>query len=164
MARQPSLNRVINNIITDARKTTKAALEYAGQKVSDDLGKMAYLALDHYYSTHDPEYYKRLYTQLGSLYNTPNKVNKRNGFSVTTGIIFEPNTMSHLHRGIPESAIFKNFLVGEHGWKHNEQGEWELITSEINYKNEMDKYYKNYINDNIPYNYFKEYMDSHLKH
>lgn len=162
MSRQPSLNRVINNIITDVRKTTKAALEYAGQKVSDDLGRMAYLALDHYYSTHDPEYYKRLYTKFGSLYNTPSKIYKRDGFSVKAGVMFEPDTMSHVHKGIPESAIFQNFLHGEHGWKLDDNGNWELISSGINYKNEMDNYYKEYIRDSIPYNYFEEYMDKHL--
>ena len=63
-----NVKRVLDNIITDVRKTTKAALEYAGKRVSDDLDKMAYLALDSYYSEYDPEYYKRTNELLDNSY------------------------------------------------------------------------------------------------
>lgn len=165
MGNKTSLNRLINNIVTDVRKTTKSALEYAGKRVSDDLGQMAYLALDHYYSTYDPIYYNRLYTKDGSLLNSYRKVNQRDGFGIKAGVIFEPDTMSHKHRGIPEEAIFENFLHGEHGYKYNPSIEdWEVISSGINYRNELDSYYNEYVDSRVPYNYFKEYMDAHLNH
>ena len=130
MSKQTSLNRVLNNIITDVRKTTKAALEYAGKRVSDDLDQMAYLALDSYYSEYDPKYYKRTNDLMNNSYY---KTNQRTGFSVKAGVKFDENLMNHPKAGIPEYAILENFMVGVHGF--------DGVYDSINRRNAMDKYY-----------------------
>lgn len=154
MSKQTSLNRILNNIITDVRKTTKAALEYAGQKVSDDLGKMAYFALDRYYSEYEPHSYTRLYDQPGSLLHSYEKINKRTGFSLKAGVKFDENLMNHPKAGIPEYAILENFMVGVHGF--------DGVYDSINRRNVMDRYYNSYVNRGKPYDYFEEYMNAHL--
>ena len=82
-----SLDGIINGITTDIRKRTKAALEYAGQKISGDFAVMAYLALDNYYREYEPDFYKRTYQLMDNSYY---KVNQRSGFSVNAGIMFNP--------------------------------------------------------------------------
>lgn len=151
MSRKPSLDWMLKNIITDVRKTTKAALEYAGQKVSDDLGKMAYYALDSYYNEYDPEYYKRTNELINNSYC---KINKRSGFNVKAGVKFDENLMDHPKAGIPEYAILENFMVGVHGF--------DGVYDSINRRNVMDKYYNSYIGRGKPYNYFQDYMNKHL--
>ena len=155
MSKQTSLNRILNNIITDVRKTTKAALEYAGQKVSDDLGRMAYFALDRYYSeyTKPPRIYKRTNELMDNSYY---KINKRTGVSVSAGVKFDENLMNHPKAGISEHAILENFMVGIHGF--------EGVYDSISYRNVMDKYYKSYKERGKPYGYFNDYMNNHLNH
>lgn len=153
MSRKPSLNTIIKHIITDTRKTTKAALEYAGKRVSDDLGKMATFALDKYYD----EYTKppRVYTRTNILHDSSYyKVNKRSGFSLRAGVIFDENLMEHPKAGITEYGILENFMQGIHG---NED-----VFVGINRRNFMDKYYNSYISRNKPYIYFCDYMNKHL--
>ena len=153
MAKQTSLNRILNNIITDVRKTTKSALEYAGKRISDDFGKMAYFALDRYYS----EYTKppRIYDRTDELLkNSCYKVNQRTGFSLKAGIKFDENMMNHPKAGIPEYAILENFMVGIHGF--------DGVYDSIDRRNVMDKYYNSYISRGKPYGYFEEYMNTHL--
>lgn len=177
MSRKPSLNWMLKNIITDVRKTTKSALEYAGKKVSDDLGQMAYFALDRYYQeyTKPPRVYKRTNELRDHSYY---KVNNRDGFRLTAGVIFDPSMMHHEKLGykakrdsdgnimrdsegkaivedyITEYEIFSNFLEGIHGWPGLYDG--------INRENFMDKYYDSYIKRGKPYKYFQDYMDKHL--
>lgn len=166
MSRKPSLNTMLNNIITDVRKTTKSALEYAGQKVSDDLGKMAYLALDSYYSEYDPEYYKRTYDLRDNVYY---KVNKRTGFGVQAGVVFDYEKMNHKHKGnysngdpFTEFDIYNNFLDGFHGYKWNNATQQAEEIRGADHKAFMDKYYSSYIKKGKPYNYFQDYMSKHL--
>lgn len=155
MSKQPSLDRMLNNIITDVRKTTKSALEYAGKRISDDLGKMACFALDRYYSEYDPRSYKRLYEKSGSLLHSYEKVNTRTGFSLKAGVIFDESLMNHPKAGISEYAILENFMVGIHGL----EGVYDSI---ISGRNVMDRYYNSYVSRGKPYSYFKEYMNTHL--
>ena len=154
MSRKASLDWILKNIITDVRKTTKAALEYAGQKVSDDLGKMAYYALDRYYGEYEPEYYTRLHEKPGSLLHSYEKHWKRSGFSVKAGVKFDENLMNHPGAGIPEYAILENFMVGVHGF--------DGVYDSISRRNVMDRYYNSYIDRGKPYQYFQDYMNQHL--
>lgn len=151
MAKQTSLNRILDNITTDIRKRTKAALEYAGQKISGDFAVMAYLALDNYYREYDPDYYKRTYQLMNDSYY---KVNQRNGFFVNAGIIFNPELMNHPHKGIPEEGIMENFMYGIHGSP-------DVYDSGVNYRDQMDNFYKQYNESGLPYHYFQEYMNKH---
>lgn len=151
MAKQTSLNRILNNIITDTRKKTKAALEYAGQKISGDFAVMAYLALDNYYSEYNPKFYKRTNQLMDSSYY---KVNKRNGFSIDAGVVFDPELMNHPHKGIPEEGIMENFMYGIHGNP-------DIYDSGANYRDQMDKFYQQYNESGLPYHYFQEYMNKH---
>lgn len=151
MSKRQSLNGIAESISTDIRKRTKAALEYAGQKISGDFAQMAYLALDHYYSdyTKPPRKYTRTNILMNDSYY---KVNKRTGFKINAGITFDPDLMNHPHKGIEEVGILENFMFGIHG---NE----DIYQSPINYRNEMDNFYIEYHKSNTAYKYFKEYMD-----
>ena len=68
MSKRQSLNGIAESISTDIRKRTKAALEYAGQKISGDFAVMAYLALDNYYREYEPDFYKRTYQLMNNSY------------------------------------------------------------------------------------------------
>lgn len=166
MSRKPSLDTIIKHIITDTRKTTKAALEYAGQKVSDDLCKMAYLALDNYYSEYDPEYYRRTNDLRNNVYY---KINKRDGFSIKSGVVFDHEKMNHKHKGhysngdpFTEFDIYNNFLDGFHGYKWNNGTQQAEEIRGADHKAFMDGYYDSYISKGKPYSYFQAYMDKHL--
>lgn len=167
MSKRKSLNGFVDNITTDIRKKTKAALEYAGEKISGDFNRMAYLALDSYYNeyTKPPRVYNRTNILKNDSYYS---VNERTGFKVNAGIVFDPDLMNHDRRGykvlerndegkvikkeeITEQEIFSNFLSGIHGW--------EGLYDGVDQKMVMDKYYKDYHSNNTAYNYFKEYMD-----
>lgn len=156
MAKQTSLNRILNNIITDIRSTTKSALEYAGQRISGDFGLMAYLALDSYYN----EFKKppRQYERTGILMNDSyRKVNNINGFSVKAGVEFDDTLMHHdnFHsEKITEAMVLENFMSGYHGWEGHYDGEFQRA--------KMDKYFNDYVRRNQHYKYFKDYMDTHL--
>jgi hypothetical protein len=174
MSKRKSLNGIIESITTDIRKKTKAALEYAGEKISGDFNRMAYLALDSYYG----EYTKppRVYNRTNILKNDSfYSVNERTGFKVNAGIIFDEERMNHEKLGykakrdsngniirgadgkaiiedyITEYQILSNFMHGIHGWEGLHDG--------VDQKIVMDKYYQDYHNSNTAYNYFKEYMD-----
>ena len=149
MSKRQSLNGIAESISTDIRKRTKAALEYAGQKISGDFAEMAYLALDNYYREYEPDFYKRTYQLMNNSYY---KVNQRNGFSISAGIIFNPELMSHPHKGIPEVGILENFMYGIHGNPN-------VYEYSIDYRHEMDLFYIDYHNSSKAYKYFKECMD-----
>lgn len=149
MSKRQSLDGIINNITTDIRKRTKAALEYAGQKISGDFAVMAYLALDNYYREYEPEFYKRTYQLMNNSYY---KVNKRTGFKIDAGIMFDPDLMNHSHKGIPEVGILENFMYGIHGNPN-------VYESSIDYRHEMDLFYIDYHNSGKAYKYFKECMN-----
>lgn len=162
MSKRKSLNGMIESITTDIRKKTKAALEYAGQKISGDFTRMAYLALDKYYNeyTKPPRTYKRTDILRNDSYYA---VNKRTGFKINAGVIFDEDRMNHENLGwtghkadgnttpFTEFAILSNFMHGIHGSEDVFVGE--------NAQNKMDKYYQDYHMNNTAYNYFKEYMD-----
>ena len=161
MAKQTSLNRILDSITTDVKKRTKAALEYAGTKISGDFAVMAYLALDNYYREYKPDFYKRTYQLIGNSYY---KVNEFKDYSVTAGIMFDPERMSHVHTGkneFTEYEIFDNFLDGMHGWRKIEDEVYEPITFGAEYGKQMDKFYTQYNDSGLPYHYFQKYMDTH---
>lgn len=161
MSRRNSLNGIVESITTDIRKKIKAALEYAGTKISGDFTRMAYLALDDYYNeyTKPPRKYKRTNILKNDSYYS---VNKRNGFKINAGVIFDEDRMNHENLGysknkngekesVTEYEILSNFMYGIHGW--------EGLYDGIEQKSVMDKYYIDYHNNNMAYKYFKEYMD-----
>lgn len=161
MSKRKSLNGMIESITTDIRKKTKAALEYAGEKISGDFNRMAYLALDSYYGeyTKPPRVYNRTNILKNDSYYS---VNKRTGFKVNAGIVFDEERMQHDNLGyaknkngekeyVTEYQILSNFMHGIHGW--------EGLYDGIDQKAVMDKYYQDYHNSNTAYKYFKEYMD-----
>ena len=161
MSKRQSLDGIINNITTDIRKRTKAALEYAGQKISGDFAVMAYLALDNYYREYEPEFYKRTYQLMNNSYY---KVNEFKNYSVNTGIMFDPERMHHIRSGkkeFTEYEIFDNFLDGVHGWKSDGNGGYQQIMFGANYQDQMDKFYREYNTSGLPYHYFQEYMNKH---
>lgn len=151
MSKKQSLDGIINGITTDIRKRTKAALEYAGQKISGDFAVMAYLALDSYYKEYGPKLYKRTYQLMNNSYY---KINKRSGFAVDAGVVFNPELMDHKNRGISEIGIMENFMHGIHGGP-------DIYESGNDYRDQMDKFYREYNDNGIPYHYFQEYMRKH---
>lgn len=161
MSRRKSINGIIESITTDIRKKTKAALEYAGTKISGDFTKMAYLALDNYYNeyTKPPRVYNRTNILKNDSYYS---VNKRTGFKINAGVIFDEERMHHDNLGyvkngkggtdpFTEYEILSNFMYGIHGWEGLHDGVEQKVV--------MDRYYNEYHDNNTAYNYFKEYMD-----
>lgn len=144
-----SIDKIVNNITADISRKTKAALEYAGQQISGDFAVMAYLALDSYYNEYTPDYYSRTYQLMNNSYY---KVNNRKGFVIKAGVKFDSSLMNHPHKGIPEEGILENFMFGIHGSP-------DVYDSGVEYRKQMDKFYDNYINNNIPYKYFVKGME-----
>lgn len=144
-----SIDKIVNNITADVSRKTKAALEYAGQQISGDFAVMAYLALDSYYNEYTPDYYNRTYQLMNNSYY---KVNNRKGFKVKAGVKFDSSLMNHPRKGIPEEGILENFMFGIHGSP-------DVYESGVEYRGQMDKFYDNYINNNIPYKYFVKGME-----
>lgn len=147
-----SIDKIVNNITADVSRKTKAALEYAGQQISGDFAVMAYLALDSYYGEWKPDYYNRLYDKTGSLLNSYYKVNNRKGFVIKAGVKFDSSLMNHPRKGIPEEGILENFMFGIHGSP-------DVYESGVEYRGQMDKFYENYVDSNIPYKYFVQGME-----
>lgn len=144
-----SIDKIVNNITADVSRKTKAALEYAGQQISGDFAVMAYLALDSYYNEYTPDYYNRTYQLMNNSYY---KVNNRQGFKVKAGVKFDSSLMNHPHKGIPEEGILENFMFGIHGSP-------DVYESGVEYRGQMDKFYENYVDSNIPYKYFVKGME-----
>ena len=146
-----AIDKIVNNITADVSRKTKAALEYAGQQISGDFAVMAYLALDSYYNeyTKPPREYNRTDILMKNSYY---KVNNCQGFKVKAGVKFDSSLMKHPHKGIPEEGILENFMFGIHGSP-------DVYESDVEYRGQMDKFYEDYVDSNIPYKYFVKGME-----
>lgn len=162
------LDKIADNVTTDVKKKVKSALYYAGTRVCGDFAQEAELALDRYYDEYDPVYYHRLAgpdgrnKAPGSLRDSYRKVvNRRDtgtGATVTAGIVFDPERMEHKHKGITEADIMNNFMAGLHYASTPDGPAWMFGN---NAEGQLDKFYETYLDKDKPFEYFRDYMDTH---